>query len=60
MGPHTIDHVGPVCTSADPMTAPTTAELARTTVYADVLAGYVTVISRLSASRDRSLAADQG
>jgi hypothetical protein len=37
----------------DPVASPTTSDLAHTTSYRDVLAGYVEVIARLSTSTHR-------
>jgi hypothetical protein len=57
MGPHTINTVVPDDVTSDTVAAPTTSYLARTTRYADVLAGYVAILSKLNASRDGTLTA---
>jgi hypothetical protein len=56
MGTHTITAVVSADATPDPVTPPTTSELARTTSYPDVLAHYVDVITSLSVSGDRSSA----
>lgn len=53
MGTHTITAVGLAHATPDPVTSPTTSDLARTTSYPDVLAHYVDVITRLSISGNR-------
>ncbi len=60
MGPNTINEVVPADVTPDPVAAPTTSYLARTTKYSDILAGYVLILSRLRASRDLALAASAG
>ncbi|HVC71683.1 MAG TPA: hypothetical protein VNC61_15620 [Acidimicrobiales bacterium] len=57
MGPHTITTVVPDDVTPDPVAAPTTSYLARTTTYADVLARYRAILSGLSVSQDVARAA---
>ena len=60
MGTITTTEVVTADATPDPMAAPTTSYLARTTKYSDILAGYVLILSRLRASRDLALAASAG
>jgi hypothetical protein len=50
----TINEVVPGGATPDPMAAPTTSFLARTTSSTEILAGYVAIVSRLSTTRQRS------
>jgi len=56
MGQHTITKVVPDDVTTDPVAPPTTSYLARTTKYSDVLAGYVSILTRLNTSRDMARA----
>jgi hypothetical protein len=49
----TINEVVPGGATPDPMAAPTTSFLARTTSYTEILAGYVEIVARLSTTRLR-------
>jgi hypothetical protein len=57
MGTITTTEVVTADATPDPMAAPTTSYLARTTSYTDILAGYVEIVTRLSTSQHPAVAA---